>query len=139
MVSYRHRVQYYETDKMGITHHSNYIRWMEEGRTNYLEMMGCPYDKFEQMGLISPVLSIRCDYKQSTTYGDNVDISVGIKQYNGFRIQFEYTVTNVQSGQVVFTAESDHCFLSSGGGIVRLKMAYPELHEKILSWVENCD
>lgn len=139
MVSYRHRVQYYETDKMGITHHSNYIRWMEEGRTNYLEMMGCPYEKFEQMGLISPVLSIRCDYKQSTTYGDDVDISVGVKEYNGFRIKFEYTVTNVQSGQVVFTAESDHCFLSREGGIVRFKRAYPELHEKILSWVENRD
>ena len=27
---YEHRAQYYETDQMGIVHHSNYIRWMEE-------------------------------------------------------------------------------------------------------------
>ena len=29
----RHKVQYYETDQMGIVHHSNYIRWFEEART----------------------------------------------------------------------------------------------------------
>ena len=32
MEPYLHKVQYYETDKMGIAHHSNYIRWMEEAR-----------------------------------------------------------------------------------------------------------
>ena len=35
MKSYEHKVQYYETDKMGIVHHSNYIRWMEESRIAY--------------------------------------------------------------------------------------------------------
>ena len=32
----KHEVQYYETDRMGITHHSNYVRWMEEARTFFL-------------------------------------------------------------------------------------------------------
>ena len=48
MEKYIHKVQYYETDKMGITHHSNYIRWMEEARINYLEQNGWPYDKLEK-------------------------------------------------------------------------------------------
>ena len=39
MICYRHTVQYYETDKMGVTHHSNYIRWMEEARVALLEQM----------------------------------------------------------------------------------------------------
>ncbi len=37
MEKYIHKVQYYETDKMGITHHSNYIRWMEEARVDFFE------------------------------------------------------------------------------------------------------
>ena len=37
---YNHTVQYYETDKMGITHHSNYIRWMEEARVDFLKQIG---------------------------------------------------------------------------------------------------
>ena len=40
MEVYRHKVQYYETDKMGITHHSNYIRWMEEARIWFLSEIG---------------------------------------------------------------------------------------------------
>ena len=44
---YVRKVQYYETDRMGIVHHSNYIRWMEEARTDVLEQIGLPYDKIE--------------------------------------------------------------------------------------------
>lgn len=47
---YVRKVQYYETDRMGIVHHSNYIRWMEEARTDVLEQIGLPYDKIERAG-----------------------------------------------------------------------------------------
>ena len=43
MKPYIHQVQYYETDRMGITHHSNYIRWMEEARVAFLEELGWGY------------------------------------------------------------------------------------------------
>ena len=37
-----HKAQYYETDQMGIIHHSNYIRWFEEARVGFLEEIGYP-------------------------------------------------------------------------------------------------
>lgn len=40
MSLYQHEVQYYETDRMGITHHSNYIRWMEEAHVAFLKDIG---------------------------------------------------------------------------------------------------
>ena len=43
MVHYDHKVQYYETDGMGIVHHSNYIRWFEEARVDLLEQLGFGY------------------------------------------------------------------------------------------------
>ena len=39
MKTYIHKVKYYETDKMGITHHSNYVRFMEEARISFLKNM----------------------------------------------------------------------------------------------------
>ena len=57
-MTYQHKVQYYETDRMGITHHSNYIRFMEEARTEWMESMGMGYDAFESLGLTSPKLSV---------------------------------------------------------------------------------
>ena len=43
MIPYEHKVQYYETDGMGIVHHSNYIRWFEEARVDLLEQLGFGY------------------------------------------------------------------------------------------------
>ena len=54
----KHEVQYYETDRMGITHHSNYVRWMEEARTFFLREIGWPYEKIEEEGIISPVIKL---------------------------------------------------------------------------------
>lgn len=38
---------------MGVVHHSNYIRWMEEGRTAFLEDIGLPYQVMEEAGILS--------------------------------------------------------------------------------------
>ena len=69
MEIYRHKTQYYETDQMGIVHHSNYIRWFEEARTDFLEKLGMGYDRMEAEVIISPVLSVSCEYKTMTYFG----------------------------------------------------------------------
>ena len=51
MSKYTHKVNYYETDKMGITHHSNYIRFMEEARMNFLSEIGYPMTRLEKEGI----------------------------------------------------------------------------------------
>ena len=57
---YRRKALYYETDQMKIVHHSNYIRWFEEVRTEYLESRGFPYAKMDELGVMIPVLSVDC-------------------------------------------------------------------------------
>ncbi len=49
---YEHHAKYYETDQMGIIHHSNYIKWMEEARMDLLEQMGLSYKEMEEMEII---------------------------------------------------------------------------------------
>ena len=48
---YTHQAQYYETDQMGIIHHSNYIRWFEEARIWYMHQVGADYREMEEMGI----------------------------------------------------------------------------------------
>ncbi len=72
MKGFTHKVQYYETDRMGITHHSNYVRWMEEARVYFLDAIGLPYDKLEADGIISPVTAVDCHYKATSTFADAV-------------------------------------------------------------------
>ncbi|MBQ8141170.1 MAG: acyl-CoA thioesterase [Clostridia bacterium] len=124
---YARKVNYYETDKMCITHHSNYIRWMEEARTAYLNRYGCGYRKFEEYGVVSPVLSVSCQYKQTTTFEDEVVIRVRIKRYTGVKLEFGYEMTNAKTGALVFTGESEHCFLDARHMPVIVRKRFPEL------------
>ena len=78
MDKYIHKVQYYETDKMGITHHSNYIRWMEEARVDFFDKVGYNYKKLEDEGIISPVIGVECNYKISTRFEDYVEMNLKV-------------------------------------------------------------
>ena len=127
---YVHVVQYYETDRMGITHHSNYVRFMEEARVDYLKQIGWDYGKLESMGVASPVTRLDCQYKVPTTFGDEIRISILVKECNGIRIQFQYKMVN-QRGVVVCTANSEHCFVTAEGKIVRVDKEFPEFYQTL--------
>ncbi len=126
MELYKHTVQYYETDKMGITHHSNYIRWMEEARVDFLNKIGWGFDKLEALGMISPVTEVECKYKLSTKFADEVFIDVYVEEFRGVRLKLKYIMTNTD-GKVVCEATSEHCFLDAKGRPIRMERDYPEL------------
>ena len=67
-------VRYYETDQMGIVHHSNYIRYFECGRTAMLKELGLPIEKIEEAGVMLPVVSVECRYKVPARLGDTLRI-----------------------------------------------------------------
>ena len=90
MITFEHKVHYYETDKMGVVHHSNYIRWMEEARVFAMDQVGYPYKKFEDDGLVSPVLSVECTYKKSVSFGDVVEITVFLERFHLATFSFGY-------------------------------------------------
>ena len=131
---YIHKVKYYETDKMGITHHSNYIRWMEEARIEYLRQIGLDFRTLESEGLISPVVSVDCRYRNTTAFDDEVQIDVCIKEFRGVRLIFEYTMTKLPGGEAVATATSEHCFINSAGKPVILGREFPRYDEILKSY-----
>ena len=137
MEIYRHKVQYYETDKMGITHHSNYIRWMEEARVDFLAQIGWNYERLEEMGIVSPVTEITCKYKTATTFADDVFISVTVEEFKGIRLKLRYEMKNAD-GELVCEAHSEHCFLNTSGRPIRMQKEYPELFET-LSGLANAE
>lgn len=131
---YRHKVHYYETDRMGITHHSNYIRWMEEARIAFLEQAGCSYDKMEKNGIISPVVAVECRYKAPTTFSDTVDILVSVEEFKGARLSFKYEM-RLPDGTLACEGRSEHCFTDKDGRLVRPQKDFPEFYNIITSLI----
>ena len=132
MTSYKHKVQYYETDKMGIVHHSNYIRWMEEARVDFLEKIDWSYDQLEKVGLVSPVLSLNIDYNHPTYFSDIVSIDVEILELKMSKMRVGYKMTNEEE-KVVAKCESSHGFLLSSGRPAIIKRDFPGLYKALLT------
>lgn len=135
MEPYVHKVNYYETDKMSITHHSNYVRFMEEARVDFLEKIGFSFEKLEALGFASPVVSIECNYKKTTTFADKISIDVGIEKLASLKFTIWYTMTC--NGQVVFTGTSTHCFIDGNGRPVVLEKQLPEFYAELKKHVKQ--
>lgn len=129
MDAYIRKVNYHETDKMGITHHSNYIKFMEEARLDFLERLGFGYARLESEGIVSPVISIECEYKKPTTFNDIISVEVKITSLKGVRLEVEYVMR--RQDEVVCTGKSRHCFLSVTGKPIALKRQFPELYSTL--------
>lgn len=127
MEDYIRRVNYHETDKMGITHHSNYIKYMEEARIQLLEQLGYGYARQEREGIISPVIGVECQYKHSSTFDDVIRINVKILEYNGVKLTVGYSMTNAVTGELLLTGKTQHCYTNPEGRPIILRRQNPAL------------
>ena len=136
MEKYKHKVQYYETDKMGIVHHSNYIRWMEEARVDFLDRIGWNYKKLEESGIMSPVTAVDCKYKANTAFEDIISVGVSVEEFKGVRLKLKYEMYN-EKEQLVCEGHSEHCFIDLEGNLLRLKKEKPEFYEVLTALVKE--
>jgi acyl-CoA thioester hydrolase len=135
---YIRQAKYYETDQMGVIHHSNYIRWFEEARVDFLEQIGLGYDKIEAAGVYSPVLNISCEYKSSVRFHETVIIKALLMYFNGVKMKIGYRVFDAETMQLRAVGVSEHCFVSAGDfKPVSLKKNYKDMYDILIQWVEE--
>jgi len=132
---YEHECKYYETDQMGVVHHSNYIRFMEEARIDFLDQIGFPMDVIEAGGVVSPVVGVNCQYKNMSYFKDVLCIKVFIKEYSGVRFSIGYEMSDKKTGQLRAVGESSHCFITKEGKIVMLRKVMPELDQALKEYM----
>ena len=126
---YIREINYYETDKMGIVHHSNYIRFLEEARCRWMKELGLPMEKLEEMGYTIPTLEVNCKYLYPVTSGDIISIRPYISEYNGVRMTISYEVINTNTNNEVIKAITKHCFTNKELKPVNMKKSNPNVHK----------
>ena len=123
-------INYYETDKMGVVHHSNYIKFLEEARCNWMQSFGMPFEILEENGITIPVLAVNCEYKYHVTFGDTLVIKPYMKEYTGVRMTIGYDVTDKKTEKTVLICETKHCFTDKKLKPIHLKKYNKEFHDK---------
>jgi len=134
---YHRSVNYYETDQMGIVHHSNYIRFFEEARLHLMKQAGMDYRGLEEMGIIIPVTFVRCKYLVPLRFEDEVEIVAKITKYDGIKMEVSYEIYQKETGQLSTSGITGHCFLNRELKPIRMKREFPDLFTKLKAMVEE--
>ncbi|MDB4717223.1 acyl-CoA thioesterase, partial [Flavobacteriaceae bacterium] len=87
-------VRYGETDQMGIVHHSNYFRYFEVARLEWLTALGVSYALMEKEGVIMPVIDAKISYKTPALFDDKLIINIFLSETPRVKIKFTYEVKN---------------------------------------------
>ena len=135
--TFERSINYYETDRMGVVHHSNYIRFLEEARCAWMEEMKWPFSLLEENDITIPVLGVNVTYKHHVTFGDTILINVYTKEYNGVRMTVGYEVKNKENGQIVLTGETKHCFTNRELRPINLKKYNLDFNNKLEETLEK--
>lgn len=134
---FERKINYYETDRMGVVHHSNYIRYMEEARCSWLENIEIPFSLLEENNITIPVLGVNCTYKYHVTFEDIIVIRLYVKEYSGVRMTIGYEITDKKTGKIVIIGETKHCFTDKNLKPINLKKCNPEFSNKFQVLLEE--
>jgi len=130
-------VRYAETDQMGIVHHSNYPIWFEAGRTDFIKKLGMSYSDMEKKGIMLPVIELKCIYKGSAEYEDEIIVRTSVKDVTYTRIAFSYEVFKQGRKDSITIGETIHVWTDTNIKPVNIKKRMPEVYELMKKVAEN--
>ena len=114
------RVNYSETDQMGVVYHANYLVWLDRARTEHLRLTGVSYADLEARGIRLAVGEARVRYRQPARYDDLIRIRCWVRELASRRITFGYAVDHQESGRLLATAETSLMVLDADFNWTRL-------------------
>ena len=85
-------VRFYEVDSYRVVWHGHYIAWFEVGRNEFASRFGLDPDRLQEIGLMAPVVDLRCSFKRSAAFGDEVVIETSMERCETAKLIFHYTV-----------------------------------------------
>jgi acyl-CoA thioester hydrolase len=100
-------VRYAETDAQGVVHHANYLKWFEEGRSDFLRQKGMRYTDFEKAGYFIVVAEANVKYKAPCFYEEQLCIETTLAKVRGKVMKFRYRVVD-KDGVVRADGETVH-------------------------------
>lgn len=131
--SFSFRIRYAETDQMGVVHHGNYAQFFELGRTEWLRNLGVTYKDMEKTGILLPVISLSCNFKQSAYYDELLTVKTILVKQPAVKIEFDYEISNEQN-EILTTGNTILAFINAS---TKRPMRCPDYILKKLNFPTN--
>jgi len=121
------RVNYSETDQMGVAYHARYLVWLDIARTEHLRRCGASYRDLEAAGLRLAVSEVAVRYRQPARFDDPVRIRCWVRDLASRRVEFGYTVEHAEDGRLLATATVALLALDASLALTRLPRAVRDM------------
>lgn len=116
----QHRVDYSETDQMGVVYHARYLVWLDIARTEHLRRTGVSYRQLEQLGLRLMVSDLSINYRRAARYDDPIRVRTWVTALASRKITFGYAVEHDERGDLLATATTALLVLNHSFAFARL-------------------
>lgn len=134
---YLRRANYYETDQMSIVHHSNYFRYFEEARIEFMHAIGCDVKDMEKLGIIIPNVDAYAKYIKTIVFYKLMQIETKLVKFNGAKMVFEYIIKFADTNEVAATGHTTHCFVNNEHRPMSIKHTFPDIYNRLKENITN--
>jgi len=124
------RVIYADTDAMGVVYHTNYIKWFELGRNEFMRQLGVPYTELGKLGLNLPLIKVSCDYLKFAMYDQLLTIETKFDYIKRASIRFNSRIWDENKENVLVEGYTIHACTNNEGKIRRIPKLLLELINK---------
>jgi acyl-CoA thioester hydrolase len=114
------RVNYSETDQMGVAYHARHVVWLDIARTEHLRLAGYSYRELEARGIRLVVTDLRVRYRQAARFDDLVRIHCRVREVSPRRVIFAYHLTLQDGGAPLADAETTLLCLDHSHRLARM-------------------
>lgn len=122
-VTTEYRVKFYDTDTFGVVHHSNYIRWFETGRVEFLRVLGIDLNEMMSDGILFPIIEISAKFHAPARFDDELEIVTTAEALTKAKMKFNYVIRKRGEEKILAEGTSTNVF-TNGGKICRLPDKY---------------
>jgi acyl-CoA thioester hydrolase len=124
-------VRFAETDAMGIVHHSTYLIYFEEGRSELSRQGGAPYAELEEAGYSLAVTRVEARYLAPARYDQRITVRTWVDQIRSRSITFAYEVVDAETRQTLVTGKTSHICIDHEGAARRIPKRWGETMQKL--------
>ena len=114
------RVNYSETDQMGVVYHARYLVWLDVARTEHLRHSGMSYRELEAAGLRLVVSEVAVRYRQPARFDDSVRVRCWVRALASRQVEFGYALDHADDGRLLATARTSLIALDRTMALTRL-------------------
>lgn len=124
MIAIKDRVRFVETDLMGVVHHSNYLRWFEMARVEYLRRANVMLPELIAAGILFPITDVQCRYVQPARFDEIVRVEAELVDFSRVKLCFSYRVLRDTDDILLAEGATKNVFTGANGKIARLPQLY---------------